>query len=122
MAWHGALRGQSESLVRPAPGSAWSLRHCSMGKATAGSSVKVPAQGPRGQEEEEAWLGTAKGEVGLQGARRQAGNDVILNLGRVDGRLAATQKAWCPSPLLLMECLCSSKSYGPDPQCDSIRR
>ena len=84
--------------------------------------MKAPTQGQRGQEEEEARLGTAKGEVGLQGAIREAGNDVSLNLGRVDGRLAATQKAWCPSPLLSIECLCPPKSYSPDPQCDGIRR
>lgn len=56
--------------------------YCSMGKATAGSSVKVPAQGPRGQEEEEARLGTAVrcGLARSQKAGRKC--DVSLNLGK----------------------------------------
>lgn len=82
------------------PGSAWNVCHHSTGEAAAGRPVKVLAQGPRGQEEEEACLGTAKGEAGLQGARREPGSDVSPNLGRVDGRLATTQKAWYLSPLL----------------------
>ena len=41
-----------------------------------------------------------KGEAGLQGARRETGSDVSPNLGRVDGRLATTQKVLCLSPLL----------------------
>lgn len=70
--------------------SAWNACHHSMGEAAVGRPVKVPTQGPRGQEEEEAWLGTAKGEAGLQGAIGGAGSDVSPNLGRVDGRLATT--------------------------------
>lgn len=81
MAWHGALTGDRVRAPSGLPGSAWSLRHCSMGKATAGSSLKVSLRDQEARKRRRP-AGHCKGVGGLQRSQKAGRNGVSLNLGR----------------------------------------